>query len=530
LGLEFQNWTALSPVQQSLCLSQAYGLYPLEQTCFVMIFLYFIRYFSIIRVNSMKNNVRVEEVDGEQVLQVAWYVRLLKLMSNLWFVMLLAFFYFIIALIINTIVMVGTNGEFLCEFQTLVNLRIVNAVQLIVVYVLTILLLFGDVLGNLKMLSHCEIYNYVFKKDPFYFRVQIALFVPYMLYDLAAELYFLIVIQSFPDLIYTVVQTEALNTVNFDILLLIDVVLPLMLSIFTFIINLFLEEEPEKNDLDILLLSPSGRNAFEGFLQSEYAVENLYCWEDIQKFKNLKKDDAVLKTLANDSNKRQGYLAIHAKRICDKYFNGNKSLMEVNVQKKETDRIWGKLKQKHVDSETFDKILTTVKENLCDSYSRFYSTAAFRKYQKELEIEKALMEKDTQKKLGWFGYIRKLFGNFQRNVKRRASILRRPSSIIMDFNGSDAVKSSASSSSANMNTNISKVELLDISKMDDMNEHSSVGTIIVSDNNDNRQNPPEIRKIIVESTRKKKKIVESSLSAEVLVNSNLDLKDKISEI
>jgi len=382
-------------------------------------------------------------------------------------VMLLAFFYFIIALIINTIVMVGTNGEFLCELQTLVNLRIVNAVQLIVVYVLTILLLFGDVLGNLKMLSRCEIYKYVFKKDPFYFRVQIALFVPYMLYDLAAELYFLIAIQSFPDLIYTVVQTEALNTVNFDILLLIDVVLPLSITIFSVIINLFLEEEVEDSDLMKLLKDPKGRDLFEVFVKKDYTVENFCCWIDIDIFKRLEQEDVTLRSLT-DSKKRGGYLSIHAKRICDKYFKGDKSLMEVNVTKKETDLLWRKLKQKKVDSQIFDEVLVSIKLNLLDSYLRFISTAPFKSYQLEQEINTSLIDAGKKKRLGWIAYIRKLFGNFQRNVKRKASFIKRSSTLRLSIipNESAAatakIPSTASSVEENITIRNRSVEMLDL--------------------------------------------------------------------
>jgi len=59
-------------------------------------------------------------------------------------------------------------------------------------------------------------------------------------------------------LIYATTETEILNTVNFDLLLLIDVVLPLVITIISFIINLFLEEEVEENVLEKLLRDPKG--------------------------------------------------------------------------------------------------------------------------------------------------------------------------------------------------------------------------------------------------------------------------------
>jgi len=203
---------------------------------------------------------------------------------------------------------------------------------------------------------------------------------------------------------------------------LIDVVLPLVITIISFIINLFLEEEVEENVLEKLLRDPKGHDLVEAHLKKEYSVENLYCWDDIEKYKNLGKEDVTLKSLTEDV-KRRGYLAIHAKRICDKYFNGDKSLMELNVQKKDTDFLWRKLKHKKADLEFFDKILQAVKVNLSDSYSRIVLTREYKQYVAEKEVEQLLMEKDKKVKLGLIGYVRKLFGNFQRNVKRKASIL-----------------------------------------------------------------------------------------------------------
>jgi len=281
--------------------------------------------------------------------------------------------------------------------------------------------LFGDVLGNLKMLSHCEIYSYVFKKDPFYFRVQIALFVPYMLYDLAAELYFLIFIHSFPNLIYTVVQTEALNTVNFDILLLVDVVLPLVITIITFIFNLFLEEEKEDAEMEKVLKDLKGHQLFFDYLKREYFIENILFWDDIMNYKRLEKDDLTMKSWLADETKKRSIYKDHAKRICDKYLNGDKSLMEVNVPKREIDFIQQQMKLNICDSHSFDEVLDSVRLNLGDSFSRFCVTTSYQMYVAEMEIEKDLMDQEkAPKRMGLIGYVRKLFGNFRENVGRNA--------------------------------------------------------------------------------------------------------------
>jgi len=135
----------------------------------------------------------------------------------------------------------------------------------------------------------------------------------------------------------------------------------------------------------------------------------------------LEKEDPVLMSL-KDEVKRRGILGIHAKRIYDKYFNGELSLMEVNVPKRETELILKLLKQKKANLQIFDEVLYYVRSNLASLYSQLSLTTEFMKYQKQKEIEKQLMEK-TQKKLGLIGYVKKLLGNFQKNVKRKASIL-----------------------------------------------------------------------------------------------------------
>jgi len=195
----------------------------------------------------------------------------------------------------------------------------------------------------------------------------------------------------------------------------------------------------------------------------EFSVENLYCWDDIEKYKNLGKEDVTYKSLTEDG-KKSGYLSIHAKRICDRYFNGDKSLMEVNVQKKDTDLLWRKLKQKNVDLEMFDKILETAEVNLCDSYSRFHLTKEYKQYIAEKGVEQSLKEKDRKIKLGLIGYIRNLFGNFLRNVKRKSLSFREK--IISSFRSNSVNESKAASdqheSIHNQPTELNEIEKADV--------------------------------------------------------------------
>jgi len=211
---------------------------------------------------------------------------------------------------------------------------------------------------------------------------------------------------------------------------LIDVVFPLVLTIFHFIAKLFLEEEVEENELYKLLKEPKGFSMMMEFLKAEYSVENLYCWSEIMKFKNVEKEDQMMKSVLDNEGKKRALYCIYAKRIADKFFNGEKSLMEVNVQKKDTDVIWKKLKVRQVDETIFDKIFGTIRENLADSFSRLVSTADYQAFKLEKELEKEFMDKDKLKKYGLMKKIKKYLTSFKRNVMKRLNALRTASSSI----------------------------------------------------------------------------------------------------
>lgn len=57
LLLEIRNHFEIPSYQGSLCIYYAYGIYPFQQLCFILILLYFIRYFSIINLNENKKSI-----------------------------------------------------------------------------------------------------------------------------------------------------------------------------------------------------------------------------------------------------------------------------------------------------------------------------------------------------------------------------------------------------------------------------------------------------------------------------------------
>jgi len=107
---------------------------------------------------------------------------------------------------------------------------------------------------------------------------------------------------------------------------------------------------------------------------------------------------------------------IHAKRICDKYFHGDKSMMEVDIQKKDYDEIWRKLMKRQADRTFFDAVLVPIKEKIVDTLTRFkLSSSDYRKYLMEIKVAKNLMdqEEDEKKKTGIF---RRVVKNFRKKT------------------------------------------------------------------------------------------------------------------
>jgi hypothetical protein len=74
LILETRNYAEISDLQQSLCIYYTFAMYPLQQIVFVMILLYFLRYFAIININENKKNIYTQITlgHGETNFQQIW--------------------------------------------------------------------------------------------------------------------------------------------------------------------------------------------------------------------------------------------------------------------------------------------------------------------------------------------------------------------------------------------------------------------------------------------------------------------------
>jgi hypothetical protein len=347
-------------------------MYPLQQIVFIMILLYFLRYFSIINLNTQKNDLYTKIGQDVEKWQ-KFRFRLLKLFTSTWLTISFVIGSYLTLSMIFFIILAAwqPSGSFLCQFDTLLVIKTVHNAQLIVIYALTLICLLGDVVSNWYLLfRQCKWFTYIFKNDPYWFRAQIVLFIPFMIYSLVVEIYTLAATTKYLGVVTKFQELIALNTTQALILFLIDVIFPLVITIIESIRSCA-RKKPAKNALIAVLHDKESNELLVEFSQLEFSIENLACYHDIQQFK---------KTKANA-------VQIHAK-----YLNGSDSVMEVNCQKKSCQVILEKIKFGEVDEELFAQIEQDVLVNLADTYSRFITWDKYVSHTKNKSTQLELIE------------------------------------------------------------------------------------------------------------------------------------------
>jgi hypothetical protein len=367
LLLEIRNYFEIPSYQGSLCVYYAYGIFPLQAICFIMILLYFVRYFSIINLNENKHTM-YQRITLQKNIELTQKVRsrFLKIISSTYFtlgVVVLAYFTLVL---IYTILL--ASYSYVGQYATLTIIKIIHNCILIGTYLLSIVTFVLDALPNWNLILKCRWIQYVVFNDPYYFRLQILLFVPFMIYNLILELWSLATTLNYYDIVKNAQTSMILNTVAFNILLAIDVVFPILLTILDLILTK-LRKRSNTAHLDAIFEDPVLLSLFTRFCEMEFSIENLAFYQDIRNFKSTQHDP----------------LGIYYR-----YLNGAGSVMEVNVPRKKCQEIFERLKKGDIDVNLFNDLEKDCLGNLSDTYSRFLFSSDYVKnrsiQKKELEM------------------------------------------------------------------------------------------------------------------------------------------------
>jgi hypothetical protein len=219
LLLEIRNYFYITDYQGTLCLVLSLATYPLQQTVYIMILLYFVRYFAIINLNVGKNAAFTKiqarmKVDSSQFHIMK--IRILKFVSSTWFaIIFILFSYLLVALVFIIVNGIGSVGysSMTCTFPTLLAMSIINNIELIIIYGLTILTLLSDLVSNYKVIVRCKWFEYLFYHDPYWFRAQILLFMPFMVFSVIIGFISLASV-NYSDIVNNYVATVILNTIQ----------------------------------------------------------------------------------------------------------------------------------------------------------------------------------------------------------------------------------------------------------------------------------------------------------------------------
>lgn len=368
LLMEIRNLFFITEFQASLCFYLSYGYYPMQQLCFIMILLYFIRYFAIINLNGNKNVLA--RSNGAVSKFQKTKMKILKFFTSTKLTVVLVVVSYLVCVAIYTIALIP-NG-FVCKFDNLTAIKIINNVLLILIYVITIATGLVDMMNNLKLIVKCQLKQYIIKGDPYYFRVQILLFIPFMVYSLCIELYHLFSSVDYVGVIVNYPKYLIFNTISCAILYIIEVLFPLVMTWIT-LLQRKCRKQKNKQTVEYIMKDPELNQLFREFCASEYSVENFAAFVDIQDWKKTRNPGADV--------------------IFEKYLNGNDSIMEVNCSANDRRDVKAKIDgDAPLQNDVFKGVEKVLYTNLADTHSRFQFWGKYNQYMENIRLNKELIE------------------------------------------------------------------------------------------------------------------------------------------
>lgn len=267
-----------------------------------------------------------------------------------------------------------TTSKFKCTFETLGFIKSFHSILLIIVYFFIILSGIIDMIGNFQILIKCQWIKYIFKSDPHYFRIQILLFIPFMIYSLITEIYGAASTERYVGYLRSFNLIISFSTTGCAALLIIEVLFPLIITIIKYVYLKIKSKKGNEDELTSVLKDPETLKMFVEFSKSEFSVENITSWMDIQNFKKGKKTQE------------------EALEIYFKYFNQSSSIMEVNVTRAESLKLKSFIDKNEINENIFEEIEKSVMINISDTYSRFMFFDPFLQHKNAKEQKLKMIE------------------------------------------------------------------------------------------------------------------------------------------
>jgi hypothetical protein len=274
-----------------------------------------------------------------------------------------------------------------CTFESLNAMNIINNIELIIIYALTVVTLISDLISNYQMILKCRVIQYLFYRDPYWFRPQILLFMPFMVFSFVVGAISLSN-TNYGDIVNSFVATVILNTIQAGILFSIDVLFPLSITIVTAARSLICYKRKgyDQNTLVKDMKNEVLEKAFVDFCRKEFSIENYSCWRGIQEWKE------TARKLNASSDEHKELLREGANNLVRLYFNGVHSEFEVNIPNTSNKAIHASLLKDVISGDIFDAVEVQILSNMGDTYARFSMTRLYETVKADQRTQMELLE------------------------------------------------------------------------------------------------------------------------------------------
>jgi hypothetical protein len=306
--------------------------------------------------------------------QTKWYFRFLKNLRSP-VVQIVVFLTLYAAYTILTILTYGFQSCDVAISGVVGSRGIIGYIITAVSYIAFLLVIIYDILLTWRQCFTCQV-KQLWKQDGYWYRF---------------EFYFLFMCVITPVYIATQIIEYSVRTRTwafFGLLLGYQALIVFQQAVFPLILTIiaWLNQVCRKrtiahgkftDELSTILKNPIGHDLLLEFAKSEYSIENLLCFDDIERFKSIPSLDFAVK-------------------IHQKYLKGSSSEFEINIPIKEGLAIQGVIEREEIDVDMFRDVQRYVIQNISDTFSRFSFSSSYKTYHQQVQFFDEVMENDKK--------------------------------------------------------------------------------------------------------------------------------------
>jgi hypothetical protein len=345
---------------------------------------HFFRYLLIVNLNKEKslalNKIQKTEDTKATQLESVWTGRkfqLLKLLGSSWFLLGLVVCTYLFYVLIFFIGFASTN--FVCN-STIIWHTVFYVVSLSLFLIAFGILFIYDVILNFAKLKKCRIFS-VLREDLYFYRFEIYILGLFLVFP-----FWLISLFMNPDFFQVksfrfarnqlrpeIPVVSSLASVSFYTFFFMQCGFVLIMTLIKALIGLICRKPKKKGAMAEWIKNEDRKKLFIEFLEKEWSVENMQCYDQCHKFLKIIDPEEKLDC---------------ARKLYMTHLSGKKATLEVNVPNSITQEIRTKLYALQITDDLFDRLLGEIVMNLNDSFARFTVTIAYSQAQNRQDLIK----------------------------------------------------------------------------------------------------------------------------------------------